>query len=63
MPTPTAPAALAFATFWLKVQAPRLMSASLPQLGTASRDSEVGEIHERRGSESSGGRMQAANKE
>src|SRR6266550_3949145 len=31
MTTPTAPAALAFATFWLKVQAPRSMTASLPE--------------------------------
>src|SRR6516225_3472110 len=30
MSTPKAPAALAFATFWLKVHAPRLMIASLP---------------------------------
>src|SRR4029077_599745 len=30
MSTPTAPAALAFATFWLKVHVPRLIIASLP---------------------------------
>src|SRR5215472_11928105 len=30
MSTPTAPAALAFATFWLNVHVPRLIIASLP---------------------------------
>src|SRR5207247_5099353 len=31
MRTPTAPAALAFATFWLKVHVPRSMIANLPE--------------------------------
>src|SRR5262249_35547374 len=36
MSTPTAPAALAFATFWLKVHVPRLIIARLPEAPVAT---------------------------
>src|SRR5215469_7761541 len=36
MSTPTAPAAFAFATFWLKVHAPRSIIASLPDVPVAT---------------------------